>query len=138
MDERFFGHWRVRVAGHDSVLPNRFVVSGSDRSDGPYPSDIGTSVEVSGQGWRITMQWSDDGQTWRPSRVRQSASYSAREGLVKTLSADDGDPSTADQDFNDLVLSCRNLDPQLNPRIPAAPFFDFVITQDQLRSPGNP
>jgi hypothetical protein len=135
MDERFFGHWRITVIGRDSMLSNRFLVSGSDRSDGTYPPDVGTSVEVSGQGWQINMEWSDDGQTWRPSRVRQSASYSAGQGLVRILSADDGDPTTADQDFNDLVLSCRNLDPQLNPRIPADPFFDFIITEDQLRSP---
>jgi hypothetical protein len=112
------------------------VVSGSDASDGAYPPDVGTTIEVSGEGWQITMERSGDGVTWRPSMVRQSVSYTAKEGLVKILAADDGDPSTADQDFNDLVLVCRNLDPELNPRIPSDPFFDFTITEDQLRPPG--
>jgi hypothetical protein len=133
MDERFFGHWQVQVIKREAFGPNRYVVSGSDASDGAYPPDLGTTIEVSGQGWQITMEWSNDSVTWQPSRVRQSGTYTAKEGLVKILAADDGDPSTADQDFNDLVIACRNLDPEVNPRIPADPFFDFTITEDQLR-----
>jgi hypothetical protein len=70
-------------------------------------------------------------RAWQPSDLRRTAaSYTLQEGLVTVLGADDNFEQFRDHDFNDLVLRCRNLDPELNPRIPLFNTPDFTLPVD--------
>jgi hypothetical protein len=61
----------------------------------------------------------------------------AAEGLVPFLAADDNFEQFRDHDFNDLILRCRNLDPQINPRIPLFNMPDFTLPDDVRKTCGK-
>ncbi len=132
MAELFYGPWSVSVERKDSGYAQRFVIKGSDSSDGGYPGVPGESVGVTGEEWSLTMDWLDDNNQFRPSRVRRSARYDVQDAIIVTLAADDGPPETADQDFNDLVLVLRCEDPSLDPLRPSGNPYDFTITADMI------
>jgi hypothetical protein len=123
----FSGRWILEVVSKEARFRQRFIVQGSDASDGSYPGDLTTSpVEVSGRRWFLRVEW-HDGWVWQPSDIcRTGASYTVDEGLVTVIGADDS-VEPRDRDFDDLVLRCRNLDPQLNPRIPLRNPPDFTL-----------
>lgn len=135
MTQTFYGEWFVQVVSRESAFDQRFVISGSDTSDGPYDGTPGVSTQVSGDSWTLTLEWNDYvGSGWQPSGVRESAEYTIQDGLVITLGADDNIEPVRDLDYNDVVVSCTSLDPSINP--PATdPPLDFTITEDQLRQP---
>jgi hypothetical protein len=127
--EVFHGPWFVRVERKDSVAAQRFVISGSDSSDGGYPGVPGESVSVTGDEWVLSMDWRTTGQ-FEPSRIRRSATYDVQNGLIITLGADDGPPATADEDFDDLIVVLQSEDPSLDPLRPGGNPYDFTIPED--------
>ena len=137
MTQTFYGEWFVQVVSRDAAFGQRFVVSGSDATDGAYDGITGVSTPVSGDTWTLELEWNDNaGAGWQPSGVRKSAEYTIQGGLVVTLGADDNVEALRDFDYNDVVVSCTSLDLTVNP--PATdPPLDFTITEDQLR-PADP
>jgi hypothetical protein len=53
-----------------------------------------------------------------------------QEGLVTFIGADDNFEALRDHDFDDLVLRCRNVDPDVNPRIPLTTPLDVPLPDD--------
>jgi hypothetical protein len=135
MTETFFGEWSVKVERILAGFAQRFIITGSDSSDGTYPGALGTVLpRVSGKQWTLAMEWNDNaGSGWQPSDIRRAASYTVREGLVVHLGADDNtfDPAR-DFDFDDLVLVCTNLEPAVNPFSPSPPPFEFTLSEHML------
>jgi hypothetical protein len=128
----FSGSWVIKVDSKDADFSERFIISGSVASDGIYPGEISMpSVSVSGQRWFLRFEWNDNASSgWQPSDIRRTAAaYTLEEGLITFVGADDS--SSRDQDFNDLVLRCRNLDPKINPRIPLTNLLpDFTLPRE--------
>jgi hypothetical protein len=135
MDISFSGPWLVQVTSKIPGVPYRYVISGSNASDGAHPPNPGDAMEVDGESWLIAFESNTGGMGWGPSGGQESVTYTPDQGLVKALVSTDLTP-VSPEDPHYLRLTCRSLDPDLNPRIPAEPVFDFTITQDQLGHPG--
>ena len=136
----FFGSWTVQVVQKDAAFSERFVIEGSDASDGAYPGDTGTpAVSVSGPRWRIRMEWNDNvGSGWQSSAVRRnSVGYTVQDGLVILLGADDNYEQFRDHDFDDVVLRCSSDDPQVNPWRPFANPYDLTLPKDVRKRGGR-
>lgn len=132
--EQFFsGSWTVEVYFKDAAFSERFVISGSDKSDGIYLGEVTTPpILVSGPRWFLRFEWNNNaGSGWQASDLRRiGASYTLQDGLVTFLGADDNLEALRDHDFNDLVLRCRNRDLHINPRIPLMITPDFTLPGD--------
>ena len=88
---------------------------------------------MSGQEWFIKMEWNDGaGSDWPASDIRRSASDTISDGLVVTLGADDNLPSLRDLDYDDMIIVCKSLDPNINPQ-PSSFAFDFTISKDMIK-----
>jgi len=136
----FSGNWVIQVFSKDAAFSERFVIEGSLASDGAYAGETTTPpVSVSGPRWFLRFEWNDNaGSGWQPSDVRRTgASFTLQEGLVTFLGADDNFSQLRDHDFNDLVLRCRNLDPEINPRIPLTTPPDFTVPKGGWRRDGH-
>jgi hypothetical protein len=132
--ETFYGEWSVLVLSKEAWFDERFVIAGSDSSDGAYPGVAGSGPgPVSGAEWTLTMQWNDNsGSGWQPSGLRRWVSYTVQDGLVVTIGADDNYEHLRDGDFNDCVLTCRSLDPAHTPLHPIVNPYDFTLPKDVL------
>ena len=118
MSETFYGEWSLEVVEKTADFDQRFKITVSNNSDSIYPGTPGISISVSGEQWEVTMEWNDNvGSGWQTSDVQRSASYTADEGLVIKLGADDKttDPNR-DYDYDDLVLVCKYLERTINPQ----------------------
>ncbi|MET8030939.1 hypothetical protein [Streptomyces avermitilis] len=135
MTQTFHGAWFVQVVSRESAFDQRLVISGADSGDGLYEGTPGVTAQVSGDRWTLALEWNDNvASGWQPSGVRKSAAYTIQDGLVITLGADDNVEPVRDLDYNDVVVTCTSLDPNVNP--PAGdPPLDFTITEKQLRRP---
>jgi hypothetical protein len=133
--EMFYGAWQVEVTGRDALYSQRFTIAGSDGSDGTYDGVVGTDVgAVTGVRWSIEMEWNDDaGSGWQPSGVRRFPTYTLTDGFVIHLGADDNFEQLRDHDYDDMVIRCFSLDPQVNPTRGAMNPLDFTITEEMLR-----
>jgi hypothetical protein len=131
MPESFSGPWSVSVQSTDSVFAQRFVIEGSDSSDGAYPATPGTSIGVTGGEWTISADWLD-GNTFVHSAMLRTATYDVQDGLVVTLAADDSPPETADHDFNDMILILQCEDPALDPLRPNGIPYDFTVPEGTI------
>ena len=60
MAQTFYGEWFVQVVSRDAAFGQRFVVSGSDATDGAYDGVIGVSTPVSGDTWTLELEWNDN------------------------------------------------------------------------------
>jgi hypothetical protein len=127
-EQVFSGPWHVRVDTTDAVLTQQVQITGSDSSDGTYPGQVATEFQAMGESWTLRLLWLD-GTTPRPSRIRRSATYTAVDGLIVTLGADDGPPETADGDFNDMIVVMKSRDPALDPLSPAGNPYDYTIPE---------
>jgi hypothetical protein len=120
-NQLFSGRWALTVQSTSADFSERFVIEGSDASDGTYPGATSTPpLFVSGPRWFLRFEWNNNvGSGWQPSDImRTDASFTLTDGLVTVLGADDNFEPLRDHDFNDLVLRCHNLDPKLNPGVP--------------------
>lgn len=141
MTEIFSGDWTIEVFQKEAAFSERFVIEGSLASDGVYPGETTTPpVSVSGTSWSIRFEWNDNaGSGWQPSDIRRTdAAYTLQNGLVVFLGADDNFEQLRDHDFNDVVLRCRNIDPQLNPWYPFANPYDFTLPEDVRQKERKP
>jgi hypothetical protein len=137
MSEAFSGPWSVEVASLETAYAQRFMISGALTGDGLYPAATGFRVDVSGEAWILQLEWNDNaGSGWQLSDVRRSAEYTIREGLTVTLGADDNIDAVRDYDYNDVVLVCRSLDPEIDPPAKDPPL-DFTISDDQFMRPDS-
>jgi hypothetical protein len=122
--------WLIDVTAKVAAFSQRYIISGSDRADGTYPADVGTpQIQVSGEEWTLTLQWNNNaGSGWQPSRViRRNVNFTVEDGLVLELGADDNWVQIADNDFDDVVLRCQNIDPHLIPWHPYRRTLDFSL-----------
>jgi len=139
MAERFYGTWIIDVVGKDAAFSQRYIIIGSDRVDGAYPADLGVPrLQVSGAEWTLALEWNNNtGSGWQPSRVqRRSTSFTITDGLVIVLGADDNWEQVADDDFDDVVVRCQNIDPHLIPWYPYQPKLDFSLPKGKIRRDG--
>jgi hypothetical protein len=124
----FYGKWLVQVVSKDAAFDQRLVVSGAVSGDGVYPGVAGTTIQAEGPHWALAFEWNDNaGSGWQPSDSKKiDAAYPFDRGLVVTVGVDDNRPELRDHDYNDVVVSCRSLDPALNPWIPIVNNLDFT------------
>jgi hypothetical protein len=112
MAETFKGNWRVRVTGTSAEFSQRFRIAGASTGKGLYSGVVGTEVTVKGDSWSIRLEWNNNGGSgWRESVVQRTQSFQSPLVLAVVLKADDGFQNERDNDFNDLVLLCEDLDP---------------------------
>lgn len=132
--ENFFGQWSITVTQKNAAFNQRFQIIGSTGSDGIYGGVVGFSLpSVAGESWQLIMEWNDGvSAVWQPSGVRRNISYELNRGLVIVLGADDNVEGHRDGDFDDLVLTCRNLEADLNPFPSAANPYDFSFPEKFL------
>ena len=138
MPVRFEGEWLLEVVERDAAFDQRFVVVGSIGSDGVYPGVVGApAITVTGANWTVDFEWNDNaGSGWQKSAVRKNiADSTLSDGLVMILGVDDNRPEVRDNDFNDVVLRCRNLNRRLNPWVPFAGTLDFTL--ERKRGPAD-
>lgn len=141
MAETFSGEWTIEVLQKDAAFSERFIIQGSLASDGTYAGETATPpLLVSGPKWTIQFEWNDDaGSGWQPSEVRRTdAAYSRQEGLIVILGVDDNSAALRDRDFNDVVLLCRNVEPQLNPWYLVDYPYDFTVPDEVKRRKHEP
>jgi hypothetical protein len=123
----------VAVVSKDADFDERFVITGSDATDGAHVAVPGVTLSVSGAGWTLDFEWNDNaGSGWQPSDVRRTARYTTAEGLVVDLGIDDNLPALRDGDFNDVVVSCRSDDPAHTPLHPVVIPYDFTVPKEVL------
>lgn len=140
----FYGPWRIEVVGKTASYLQRYVITGSNASDGPHIADLNTPpLVVDGAAWTLALEWNDNvGSGWLPSDVRRNVTNTLQEGLVTTLGADDNYAWARDNDYDDVVLGVTNQDPALNPWVPFGGHPDFTVggkTRDPKDpQPGNP
>lgn len=150
MSETLFGAWSIEVQ-EDIItqpssrwLPQRFRIIGSDTSDGIYYGSSGvfygssvTQQLVSlGNEWNIIIEVGARGRiygVWNPSsHVKKYAHYTVKEGLVIVFVRDVGLELEDYINQGGLVITCKNLDPELNPlHTPGCPF-DFTISEELM------
>lgn len=97
------GAWTIRVSARNAAFAQRFTVSGADVGNGTYNGTVGTSVFVSGAQWSVNIQHQPTAQPWRDSAQRIGFPGIAGGLLRFEIRSND---SGADQDYDDLVLSC--------------------------------
>jgi hypothetical protein len=133
MSEVFYGPWHITVYSKDAYFSQRFTITGSDASDGTYPGVPGTGPgDVAGSQWTIDFEWNDNSSVaWHPSDSRRTVEYTVSDGLVVYAGVDDNFDSVRDYDYNDVVLRCVNIDPDINPFRGTVPY-DFTISREQL------
>jgi len=96
------GNWTVRVTSKDAAFPQRFVVSGATTGNGTHAGTVGASVAVTGAQWSIAIQH-DPGSGFQLSDTK--ITFPRRSGGNYVFDIQSNDVG-ADQDFNDLVLTC--------------------------------
>jgi hypothetical protein len=132
MTETLYGPWWLEVEFGDTHSGERFTIKGSDSADGVYDKrllqeEIGTPGPVTGAAWTIDIEFSPYGflyqgvmgpfivGDWYPSGIVRSATYTVKEYLVMTLTADyPTRPNFAarpDHSNRGLVITCISLDP---------------------------
>ena len=149
MPEILYGRWKVEASQREpffGLLAQRFTISGSQASDGVYNGHPFLNHPEFGQhypslnvastnGWTLTIEWASraHGLEWSPPELRRHATYELKDGLVVVLFAvHDG------MDFDEyvqrggLVITCTNLDPDLNPlSTPGCPY-DFTFADGEV------
>lgn len=136
MTETLYGPWQITIQQSVASFHQRFVIEGSQDSDGIYSVEIGASFIVSGSRWTLTPEWSREAVEWLPSRIRKSMSFDVHSGLTITLSVDDG-IAPGDGDYNDLVLICRSLDPLTQPMLSEEERIHFTIEESSIYDPSE-
>lgn len=96
------GNWKVSVTVKNAGFPQRFIVQGAITGNGTYTGVVGTSVNVTGTQWTISIQ-NDPGTGFQASDTRLKFPQKIGGNYVFTIESND--PGN-DQDFDDLVLSC--------------------------------
>jgi len=132
MEAIFNGKWDIEVIQKDAENLERFRIIGADVGSGIYPGILGMPLTVDGAEWKIILEWNDgNGSGWHKSELKKVSSFLPDKGFVFILSSDDGFSANQDFDFNDLVLLCRCMDPELNPELKPNPY-DFTVPKKHI------
>jgi hypothetical protein len=116
-----YGKWRIQVKSRHAAFPQRFIVLGAAVGDGTYPGDPSASeiaVEgFTGQTWILKIQ-NNPGSGFVDSQ--EHVGTPIHSGGISTLEIASNDQGN-DQDFNDLVLVCRQQipNPDIEPAVPS-------------------
>src|SRR4051794_15450093 len=97
------GNWTVSVKTKNAGFPQQFVINGATSGNGAHAGSVGApSVFVTGLQWTISIQH-DPGTGWRGSDMRYKFPTIISNNHVFDIESND---SGADEDFNDLILTC--------------------------------
>ncbi|HEY0462399.1 MAG TPA: hypothetical protein VGC97_24915 [Pyrinomonadaceae bacterium] len=97
------GNWTVRVKSKNAAFPQRFIVSGAASGNGTYNGVTGApAVFVTGSQWTIAIQH-NPGTGFQLSDAKLT--FPQQVGLNYQFDVQSND-SGADQDFDDLILTC--------------------------------
>jgi hypothetical protein len=149
-----YGPWWLSVVFGQTHSGERFTITGSDAADDVYdkrPLSVGIGTApglVAGASWNINFEFSPFGflelgqvgpfviGDWYQSGIVKSATYTTQESLLMTLTADyPTRPEYAERpDRNQpaLVITCRSLDPSLQPGGAVGIPFDFTVPRETL------
>ena len=96
------GNWTVTVKSKNAAFQQRFIVQGAGSGNGIHAGTPGTSVNVTGPQWSISIQ-NNPGTGWQASSTQIKFPTIAG-GTYKfdVVSNDAG----GDADFDDLILTC--------------------------------
>jgi hypothetical protein len=97
------GNWTVSVKSKQAQFGQRFLVQGAVFGNGVHAGTPGNAVFVVGKQWSITIQH-DPGTGWQSSDSKLTFPHKVAGNYEFDIRSNDSGP--ADQDFNDLVLSC--------------------------------
>ncbi|MBX9785101.1 MAG: hypothetical protein K2X48_17580 [Chitinophagaceae bacterium] len=99
------GNWTINVKSKSAAYPQRFIVIGASGGNGTYNGVVGAPpVYVTGNHWLIAIQ-NNPGSGFRQSDTR--IKFPTISGGMFSFDIESNDAG-ADQDFNDLVLSCSS------------------------------
>jgi hypothetical protein len=99
------GNWTINVKSKSAAYPQRFMVIGAATGNGTYNGVVGAPpVNVTGTYWLIAIQ-NDPGSGFRQSSTRIKFPTISSGMFVFDIESND---AGADQDFNDLVLTCSS------------------------------
>lgn len=143
MTDTLYGNWSVKCRELNwGWGDQRFVINGSDSSDGIYDAIPDTEIaRVSGPEWSIKIEynWNRGDTLFYPSSTRKLVSYTVSEGLMITIGASndyvvvDGPGGMhGSPDYIDTVIICKSLDPTINPKPPDISY-NFSISPDKVR-----
>ena len=119
MAETFRGRWHVTVVEKNAAYDQRFVISGSDSSDGTHPGTPEFSVEVDGRdGWQIQIEH-NNGSGWDDSLMRLTNKVVSGTTLRWTVESEDL-PDREPKDWNDLILRVEKIGPIFE--VPVRPY----------------
>jgi hypothetical protein len=108
------GDWTIHVKAKEAAFPQRFIVSGATTGNGTYNATVGmTPVPVTGNLWSIAIQ-NNPGAGFQQSDTRLK--FPVVQGGQYKFDIESNDAG-ADQDFNDLILTCST----------PASVFDYLI-----------
>ncbi len=140
------GSWTVKVKSKSAAFKQRFVIQGSDGADGTYDGEVSTpEVAVTGAQWTISIQHQPGkGKPWLPSAERLTTPVQAAGKTSFDIRSND---TGADQDYNDLILTCSTptnfLKHVIYGRVksysgfckfnPCFPYYVVIDTLEQLR-----
>jgi hypothetical protein len=96
------GNWTIRVKSKDAAFDQRFIISGATTGNGVHAGIPGTTVAVTGSQWSIAVQ-NNPGTGFQLSETMLK--FPHKVGLNYEFEIWSNDAG-ADQDFNDLVLTC--------------------------------
>ncbi len=119
----FYGKWIVEIIStHPGIKMSMGFYYLGDLGGGGRIMDLtpGTKQQFDQPYWAMSFSYSTNGTSWQDMRVRKtSVDFLPALGLVVMVGA------ARDQDFADLVVQCRNLDPQINAFAPITNGPDF-------------
>lgn len=96
------GTWTVSVKSKSAAAPQRFTIAGAATGNGTHVVGTPAPVIVTGPHWTITIE-AQDGSVWKPSVMRFKNPVHAGSLIKVDIESND---FGADQDFNDLILTC--------------------------------
>ncbi len=96
------GNWTVTVKSKNAAYPQRFVVQGATSQNGVHPGTPGTTINVTGAQWSLSIQ-NDPGTGWQASDTKLTFPHQVGGNYEFDILSND---AGGDQDFNDLVLTC--------------------------------
>ncbi|MCW3089561.1 MAG: hypothetical protein JWP81_630, partial [Ferruginibacter sp.] len=97
------GNWTVSVKSKNASFPQRFIISGATTGNGTYTGATATpAVNVTGSQWTIAIQ-NNPGTGFQLSDSKLTFPHQTGSYYQFDIKSND---AGADQDFDDLVLSC--------------------------------
>src|SRR5262245_58609327 len=109
MSIKMQGSWLVRVKSRDAVFAQEFQIQGATIGNGIYAGSTATpEIFVTGSNWSITIL-NNPGSGFIPSEMQ--IKFPCVSGVFYSFDIESNDAG-GDEDFDDLILTCRTpIDP---------------------------